>query len=193
VIWWKRWDRLFGACEYPSVAISPDNKYLVWQGEEGLHRYRIKGDDLALEESGPDLGTLSHVEVSRDSKFVVARADRGILHSAESPVGWCVFDITKLEKPLATFQSGNDFPPAVDPVTGMIYVIDGKRGFAVATRAGQVEKSIPWSKVCEWHKAAEVQYFGAGRLLAHPKGNAVLLNTGNVFFFIEVPRDKGEQ
>jgi hypothetical protein len=126
------------------------------------------------------------------SRIVRHTYDPALNRDPKVPVVSHICQVGNLARPLRILKfSGKSLPATVDPVTKRVYSAD-PTGIGVLDTVGQAVRSFPM----EMRKTIKEKTGGkldASRLLPHPKGNAVLLMANGMGFFIEVPKDKGEQ
>jgi hypothetical protein len=197
---WERTAAVFGTTDPPepltlerreSVAITRDNRYLLWLNRDHLRRYRIQGDTLKLDAMGPRPSTSADVlEIGLDSQFAVCHGEREFLDAgAPYPEGWCVYNIADLAKPLGTIWFNGRCPPvAVDPVTRKSYVF-GAKGFGAIDLRGVVDCVLPPEVTVAWSEVGGDQPLNLVQVLAHPKGRAALLLGRNTGYFIQILQD----
>ena len=178
-----------------SIAVTPDGRFLLYLNGSGLHRYRIEGERLRHEESVERLSLGgADLDVSLDSKYAVCRGDRSILNrTAALPDAWCILDVAKLAKPMGTIWYDGLCPPVtLDPVTGNTYVF-GTKGLGVIGRDGQVKHTLSPAAVGQGPNYGSNPPLIPVRLVAHPKGNAVLVLGNDRGCFIQMPTEKESQ
>jgi hypothetical protein len=162
--------------DHPQV--TPDGKYLVARGGNGgIHRYRLDGAKVILEQSSPGItnGATRELHVSIDSTWICLPTGGG----NEPQYSTQVYALANLTKPALVFKQGA-FPQAVgfDPVAKKIFAQDSGVPLKLFGYDGQPGKTYQF----------ETQGESAHQFLVHPEGRKLLILGDRHLYYVEIPK-----
>jgi S1-C subfamily serine protease len=179
-------DRSFGKfLQFAFPAVSPDGKYLfVVGGIEELHRFKIDGTALTLEQASPRISSNGQqVAISPDSKYVCLAAGGGNGkhpdHPDVGPYGTFIYPVTNLRKPAFGIRQGA-YPRAVgfDPKAEVVYAQNHEKQLLIFSYTGLLRQQ---------HELGPRNH-GTTQFLVHPEGHRVLVLTSERLYAVELPR-----
>ncbi len=171
------------------AAMTPDGNYLFTEGGvEQLMRYRVRGDEIVLEEESPRLAAKgTGVFISPDGKHVCLPSPGGNYATDPAvrvePFTTLIFPAGNLRKPAFSINTG-EAPGAVgfDPKSGNVFAHSNDKQFMLFRETGFKSREV--------NLPGADQFSGQPRqFLTHPAGFQVLVRTEHTIYGVELPRD----
>jgi hypothetical protein len=171
--------------EFKAARVTEDGKYLFTQGGGRLHRFRIEGDKVTWEQTGPAIGQGAEHDLclSPDGKYVCLPSGGGnggfllLNHPAIKPYCTYVYRVTELNGPAFVVEQGI-YPTVVafDPPARRIYANTDDNHLLLFGERGGKREALTF-----WHERGEGK-----QTLVHPEGQKLLL-LGTSLSYVEVP------